>query len=275
MSKQNLADNLRLLCSYKKSISEVCRELDINRQQFNKYLSGKTAPSGNNFRLICDYFGVEEYEILMPHDEFEPIIRARPVADTESSPVRRPEFEFLDQLIKHSNDDLSKYEGGYYIYYHSTSYPGKVLKGYGVIYEEESRHFFKWIERLSLKGSSGRDGFVYKIKGLVLGLGNRIFISGYEQLLNNEMIHLTLFPTYKNKVSQLAGLMLGVSGTDSREPVCQRLILSYLGRSTDHRQALKHCGIFDEDSDEVDGEIRTRIQNTIEPGESVFRGRPL
>tara|TARA_R110002167_G_scaffold23131_6_gene82449 strand:- start:1011 stop:1838 length:828 start_codon:yes stop_codon:yes gene_type:complete len=275
MSKQHLADNLRLLCSYKKSISEVCRELEINRQQFNKYLSAKTAPSGNNLRLICDYFGVEEYEILMPHDEFEPIIRARPVTNTESSPVHRPEFEFLDQLIQHSSGDLSKYEGSYYIYYYSTSFPTRVLKGYGVIYEEEGRHFFKWIERLSLKEGGDHDGFIYKLKGMVLGLGNRIFCSGYEQILKNEMVHLTLFPTYKNKVSQLSGLMLGVSGTDSREPVCQRIILSYLGKQVSHRQALKRCGIFDENSDEIGEEIKARIQNTIEPGESVFRGRPL
>ncbi len=274
MSKQNLADNLRLLCSYKKSISEVCRELAINRQQFNKYLSGRTAPSGNNLRRICDYFGVEDHEILMPPDEFGQIIRTRPTPDT-SAPTHRPEIDCLDQLIDRANEDLSKYEGAYYIYYHSTSYPNKVLKGYGVIYAEEGRHFFKWIERLSLKGTTGRDGFIYKIKGLVLGLGNRIFISGYEQLLKNEMIHLTLFPTYKNKVSQLSGLMLGVSGTDSREPVCQRVILSYLGRQVDHRQALSQCGIFDLDSDQVDDEIKARIENSIEPGESIFRGRPL
>lgn len=274
MSKQNLADNLRLLCCYKKSISEVCRELEINRQQFNKYLGGRTAPSGSNLRKICDYFGVEDHEIWMPHDEFAQLIRARPAPDI-SAPAHRPEIDCLDQLIDRASEDLSKYEGAYYIYYHSTSYPNKLLKGFGVLYAEEGKHFFKWIERLSLRGASGRDGFIYKIKGLVLGLGNRIFISGYEQVLKNEMIHLILFPTYKNKVSQLSGLMLGVSGADSREPVCQRVILSYLGKITDYRQALGHCGIYDTDSDEVDPEIRARIQNDIEPGESIFRGRPL
>jgi transcriptional regulator with XRE-family HTH domain len=276
MSKQNLASNLRLLCSYKKSISEVCRDLDVNRQQFNKYLSGKTAPSDNNLRLICDYFGVEDYELLMPHDEFEPIIRARPVAQAESPQERRSEFEFWDQLLKHAKSDLSKYEGSYYIYYYSTSFPDRVIKGYGVIYEEEEgRYFFKWIERLSLKEGGVHNGFIYKLKGTVVELGNRIFCTGYEQILKNEMVHLTLFPTYKNKVSQLSGLMLGVSGTDAREPVCQRIIFSYLGKQVGHRQALKCCGVFDENSPEVGEEIRARIQNTIEPGESVFHGRPL
>ena len=78
MSIKNLSDNLRLLCSYKKSISNVCRDLKINRQQFNKYLSGKTAPSSNNLRKICDYFGVEEHEIMLPNQDFNDLISARP-----------------------------------------------------------------------------------------------------------------------------------------------------------------------------------------------------
>lgn len=275
MSKPFFADNLRLLCSYKKSISGVCRELVINRQQFNKYLSGSTMPSGNNMRKICDYFGVEEYEIHMPSEEFEKLVKARPVAGSLSGQQPRPEIEFLDKLFQRGSEDLSKYEGSYYIYYYSTSYPGRILKAYGVIYEEEGRHFFKWIERLSLVGVSGRDGFIYKLKGVVLGLSNRIFVSGYEQIMKNEMVHLILYPTYKNKVSQLSGLLLGVSGADSREPVSQRVLFSYLGKSINHRTAFKRCGVYEVDSDEVDPEIKAWIENRIDPQEGVFRAMPL
>lgn len=274
MTKQNLSENLRLLCSYKKSISNICRELDLNRQQFNKYLSGKTAPSSNNLRKICDYFGVEEHEIVLPVDEFSEMINSRPSAALEKQ-ISRPEIECLDQLMAEDNVGLPKYEGAYFIYYHSTSYPNKILKGYGVLYEEDGKHFFKWIERLSPRGSGARVGFLYKIKGIVMSMGNRIFISGYEQVLKNEMAHLILFPTYKNKVAQLAGLMLGVSGSDSREPVCQRVLLSYLGKNMNHREALRSCGIYDVDSDEVDPDIIARVQNQIAPGDTVFRGLPL
>jgi len=275
MNKQNLSDNLRLLCNYKKSISEVCRELEINRQQFNKYLSGKTSPSGNNLRKICDYFGVEEHEVVLPADEFEAIIRIRPIAEISSGIANRPEYQHLDQLIESSSTDLSKYEGHYNIYYYSTSFPNQILKGYGVIFKQDERFYIKWIERLSKKDHSSHNNFIYKIQGIVNAMGNRIFISGYEQVLENEMIHMTLFPTYKNKVSLLSGLMLGVSGTDSREPVCQRVVLEYLGKHYDHRQALKGCGVFAADSAEIDEQIRNHIRNDLAPGESVLYARPL
>ncbi|MDO6588357.1 helix-turn-helix transcriptional regulator [Salipiger sp. 1_MG-2023] len=60
--------NLGFACSLLPSIAEVCRRVDINRQQFNKYLAGSVRPSRHNMRRICDFFGVTESELLMdPH----------------------------------------------------------------------------------------------------------------------------------------------------------------------------------------------------------------
>ncbi|MGB1236974.1 MAG: helix-turn-helix domain-containing protein [Pseudomonadales bacterium] len=271
MQKNALADNLRLLCSYKKSISEVCRELNINRQQFNKYLGAKTTPSGNNLRKICDYFGVEEHEITLPHEEFEALIKVKPQRASSSDD---PLFDCLDKLGS-DGTDLSKYVGNYFIYYYSTSFNNSILKSYCSIYKDAERYYIKWIERLSKEEASSHNDFVYKIKGVVNSLGNRIFISGYEQVLQNEMVHITLYPTYKNKVSLLSGLLLGVSGTDSREPVCQRVVLSYLGQGNNHRKAMKECGIFDADSPQIDPQIRRHIDNQLAPNEQVLFARPL
>src|SRR5260221_599391 len=51
--KQNFATNLRLLCGRHRSVSEVCRRLAINRQQFNKYLAGPSLPSSATLVRIC------------------------------------------------------------------------------------------------------------------------------------------------------------------------------------------------------------------------------
>ena len=84
-SKQELVSdfvaNLRFASSHHASISEVCRKLGINRPQFMKYLSGASYPSRHNLRRICDYFGVDEFEMLMPHDQFRGILRLRPGKD--------------------------------------------------------------------------------------------------------------------------------------------------------------------------------------------------
>jgi hypothetical protein len=43
--RTNLQKNLVLLVESCSSVAGLCRTLDINRQQFNKYLAGQHAPS--------------------------------------------------------------------------------------------------------------------------------------------------------------------------------------------------------------------------------------
>jgi transcriptional regulator with XRE-family HTH domain len=62
---ENLAVNLRFLCEQKGSISKVCSELGINRQQFSKYLSGDTFPRRATLAKICSYFEISETQLFL------------------------------------------------------------------------------------------------------------------------------------------------------------------------------------------------------------------
>ena len=44
--------NLQVLLSPVQSVSELCRELNINRQQFARYLSGTSRPSKFNLAKL-------------------------------------------------------------------------------------------------------------------------------------------------------------------------------------------------------------------------------
>ncbi len=56
-SMQDFSQNLRLLCRYYKSVAMVCRSLDINRQQFNKYLGAQAAPRSSPFVRYAPFLG--------------------------------------------------------------------------------------------------------------------------------------------------------------------------------------------------------------------------
>ena len=73
----SLGSNLKLLCSHYRSIAEVCRKLAINRAQFNRYLAGQSRPTPHNLKRICDFFGVEPFELAMPAEQFSRLIGAR------------------------------------------------------------------------------------------------------------------------------------------------------------------------------------------------------
>lgn len=61
--RENLAVNLRRLCAMHGSIAAVCREMGVNRQQFDRYLSMDALPNRATTTRICQYFGIEEAEL--------------------------------------------------------------------------------------------------------------------------------------------------------------------------------------------------------------------
>lgn len=63
--------NLRELVAKRPSISHVCRELDINRTQFNRYLSGEAHPRPHVLYEICAYFECDARILLTPLAEIK------------------------------------------------------------------------------------------------------------------------------------------------------------------------------------------------------------
>ena len=65
MANENFSTNLRSICNEQISVAHVCRKMEINRQQFNKYLSGqiyRQAYGDEKFvRLIRDKKGLYKF----------------------------------------------------------------------------------------------------------------------------------------------------------------------------------------------------------------------
>ncbi len=254
----DFATNLRYLCSYYRSASEVCRRIGINRQQFNKYLSGSARPSARNMRRICEFFGVEEFEVLAPHAELRKIVQFHGVRADETYVVRS-----LKRGLAQSDPVIRKYYGYYFVYYYSFSTPGKILKSLLLLSERDGLPGYKRVERLVDREAGKGPGFVYKYEGIALYLRERIFLVDRERLTGNEISQSILYPSYKNKVSLLPGLILGTAGMVSREPICSRILLEYLGTYADAKARLAECGLYTPGSGAIDGAIERAIDNDI------------
>lgn len=59
-------NNLEKLMSREASVSAFCREVGINRTQFNRYLSGESSPRPEILARICDHFEVDARILLEP-----------------------------------------------------------------------------------------------------------------------------------------------------------------------------------------------------------------
>lgn len=264
--------NMRLACSYYPSIAQVCRKLGINRPQFNKYLSGTTRPSAHTLQRICDFFGVEAHEIVLPHSRFAQILSVRPAP--AAAPSADGYVAHLDRLRHQTRGSLDKYLGYYFEYYYSMAFPGSVLRSLFYLYRNDDGVFYRRIERLSHVGQR-TSGYRCRYLGIGLHLNERIFLLDYESLTGNELTETILYPTYKSRVNSLTGLKIGVSASDRREPACARVVLQYLGHTIDVRGALRQCGLLQPDTDTVDPDVLHRIDNRQHGGDFHFLGLPF
>src|SRR5680860_341270 len=57
-------DNLRALSADYPSVAGLCRDLGINRTQFNRYLTGESFPRPDVLHRICQFFGTDARILL-------------------------------------------------------------------------------------------------------------------------------------------------------------------------------------------------------------------
>ena len=65
-------ENLRKLAAPYGSISELSRQLGINRTQFNRYLAGESFPRPDVLARVCAFFEVDARVLLEPVESIEP-----------------------------------------------------------------------------------------------------------------------------------------------------------------------------------------------------------
>ncbi|WDZ81474.1 helix-turn-helix transcriptional regulator (plasmid) [Ensifer adhaerens] len=263
--QRNFAENLRLACSYERSVSDLCRNLEINRSQFNRYMRAAARPSPNILNRLCDHFGVEATEFHLPPEHFTRIIALR----RRTVKPRPPYADTVDRLRTASLPTLRSYAGYYHVYYYSMSSPGMILRGLMHIFTHDNDVYYRRIERFPGRDSTS-EAFKCRYTGTALFLEDRIFLIDVESLTGNEITQTILFPSRRNRIGRLTGLVMGVSSNSQRKIACSRVLLEWLGTEIAIRPALARCGLFSPETAEIAPSIRDAIDNSRDPATPLF-----
>ena len=241
------SENLRLACSKFKSISYVCRETEINRQQFNRYLNGSTRPSAHNLTKIIKFFNLSDGDFDLDPRQFQLVVKT-------TKKIPQPISKKLQ-----SNEDISKYLGYYFCYFYSIAEPDKVTKSILRIYKSGNEVITKGIEIIRSYGDKITDSPVFKYSGYALLSKGAFYIREHETMIQSSISQTTLIPCYRNRISILSGLTLGVPSTNGRIPGCSRIAFEWLGDDVNLRNLLSECARYPMDS----AHIPMKIQNII------------
>lgn len=263
------AENLRFLSAHFTSVAEVCRNLGMNRQQFNKYLSGQSEPSLHNLKRITDFFGVDEYEITLPHKEFVRLVRPK------RGQVR--ETQLLEQLLTQidmadteSQAALAAYDGTYAAYFCSPVWSNHIVRSLTTMSFAEPVCVTRSVQRLYLPGGSRSMKVTQKFNGVVRNIVDRLYIVEYEANSKDLASFTILYPSHRRQLQFLTGIMVTVASGGSRQPFSTRVAYQYLGKDIDLRKEIARCHLYPVDSPDVPEEIRSRITDRSDPGRNFL-----
>ena len=131
--REVFSKNLRELCDERPSVSAVCRDLSINRQQFARYLSGGALPSKDNLARICEYFGIVEGVLFDLNGLVD-----RP---NSGDAVEGIGARVLDVLTDQSQARMP--EGAYWCDYASSLFPKEIVRAVVLVRHEEKCTTFR------------------------------------------------------------------------------------------------------------------------------------
>ena len=265
--------NLQFCCDHYRSVSEVCRRLRLNRQQFNRYLAGSTAPSRHNHKRISDFFGLEEHELLMPHEAFAETF-ARRTAARQPLPTLDHHAALLRDASRSGSRDLHEYRGFYFKYFFTYLGNGRIKRELAHWRYDGDTLVSSVKQRFTGEDEDGEASLRFATyRGLVGSIGDRLMTIDVQRGGSRETSMMILYPR-RRILRRLHGLTIAVSHGSARAIGAARVVMDFLGTEIDIRAALNALGTFDADHPSVPEAIRRGIRNEIRPDETLFLARP-
>jgi hypothetical protein len=236
------AANLRWLCEGQPSIDSVCRDTDINRQQFNRYLAGSAIPSAQVMRVICTKFGVAEASMFLPNKDLKQLVGLGRSAE---------ELTRLLGAIGARKPD--KLKTGYYFRYEPVRHAKgqRILRTLYCVQEHEGSFRFRARRRLVDIGAKANGKDLQRLTGTILRVSNYVYFFEI-RLPATEELSFAVFGNASGSHNLLSGMVF-------QQKHAKRAMLEYIGETANVRQLLNRCGYISLDEAGVDEQFKSLL----------------
>ncbi|MEM9332040.1 MAG: helix-turn-helix transcriptional regulator [Pseudomonadota bacterium] len=249
MSKSShLGENLRFLCAEKSSIAKVCREIEINQQQFSKYLAGRAHPSAYNLRRIAKYFGLDEQFILGPYEKMVAAYRGKQhnFVHRRGDPFSA---SFPGDITK-----LRSHLGAYQVFFRAPVIPEGVVVNAIFLNEKNAMVYSRLIEVIGNNDSSQRRWT--RCDGMASYQSGRLFIVDSERRNENALSMYILTPQPRQRGKYLFGTTCFLASLPMRTPHASKVAFKRFEEYRSARELLNTCGIYAGESPGLDPNVK-------------------
>ncbi len=230
------------LCQTQRSVSYICQETGINRQQFAKYLSGVSVPSLENTFKIAEFFDVSVDEILTGN-----------LTGLSSRQERRSQFsdyanrifasiEIVENTFNNHRFPVSGYYHSYNNSFCDTNSDDlyilvslvRLSRENGTVFYDRRHYPTCGTEVENMRARYCGTGFV-NMKNMYIRYADCTNKDGFGMVLLRQVGYLS---------NNLNGLQAVAAATREFEPAASRIYYRYLGQKPDLRAAIRACGVF-------------------------------
>ena len=236
--------------------------MKINRQQFNKYLSGKHTPSSANTRMIADHFGFNPDVLFSSHAEFRALIDGN-FFETFNRMRAVPQVQkFLSTVLSTPEATEQSLTGVYDRYQFSSIYPRRILRASLCIYPGPDLLQHTYVEHFPSHDDPKRVVYTFKYHGFVLPIENRIFTVDFETVQRNEMTFGIYSAVQRSAKRFMFGITSGIAATMFRQPFATRIALHYRRPGLLNREDLAASTALDMNDATIPREVREYLGET-------------
>lgn len=263
---QNFAENLLALSVRNESIAKTCRDLNINRQQFNKYLSGNVLPNEATLERITQLFNIDALELFKPpnSDSTTPTKDVNFVEKTK----RLYALENTFSQLKTKRLDYQLRPGIYFYYLPFDNDTSKCMRGLIAISVEEGVTYFTRILKFEDVLSGESYSRTVACDGVVTQASNKLMMIGRNRKDGHAISLLNIDTNNSVNETYLVGLLLTFSVTSL--PIAFHTILHHVGSLETWRQHFKQSGILAVDNPTIPNELRSVMNDKSASGATTL-----
>jgi transcriptional regulator with XRE-family HTH domain len=250
---QNFAQNLFNLATRGSTIAQTCRDLNINRQQFNKYLSGAVLPNAETLRRIAEHFKIDALVLFGSSDGFNPV--EAPLLDEKPDPLTiwRSKFEEFINQLKTQNTPYAISEGVYNFYHVFPPDTARVVRGILVFRKIDGLMFFTRIVGFRSNATTAFLSKVMITDGIASQEASRVSLVGRTRYGEQNLRMLSIDTAFKTPGGYFVGLMM-INNPQGR-PLAVKLAMKYEGTVLEWRKFFRNSGIFNSNSPYLPAEV--------------------
>ena len=225
----------------KGSIADACRALNLNRQQFNKYLAGHGLPNRLNLSKITSYFGVDEIVMMQPPDVFMEEMRKLRKVSYADAVVESMAVELaVEDILDESRNTIFP-EGCYDFFFPWYMDQTKIVRSVVVVFKDKQRLCFRRYTRLLGVTSDLKNYPSSRDDGIITSGGRSVHLLGRNQRGHGEISLVSIGASRPRKPNVWFGLALIM--TPVSEAIATRCTLVYRGDQSLFRSMLKSASV--------------------------------